>query len=49
MCPRCQGEMRIIAFIIDEAVVDKILRHLVAKEDHRVRGPPAWADLEEAS
>jgi len=36
-------------FIIDEAVVDKILRHLVAKEDHRGRGPLGWADLEAAS
>jgi hypothetical protein len=49
VCPRCHGEMRIIAFIIDPTVVDKILRHLVAREGHRERGPPAWADLEAAS
>lgn len=49
VCPRCHGEMRIIAFIVDAVVIDKILRHLVAKGDHRVRGPPGWADLEAAS
>ena len=27
-CPRCQGEMRIIAFLSDCAVVDKIINHL---------------------
>jgi len=45
VCERCGGEMEIIAFIIDHQVVDKILRHLVAKEDHQERGPPGWADL----
>jgi hypothetical protein len=49
VCPRCHGEMRMIAFIVDAVVIDKILRHLVAKGDHRVRGPPGWADLEAAS
>ena len=27
-CPRCQGEMRIIAFLTDYAVVDRIINHL---------------------
>ena len=27
-CPQCQGEMRIIAFLTDYAVVDKIINHL---------------------
>ncbi|MGB6866179.1 MAG: transposase, partial [Candidatus Aminicenantaceae bacterium] len=27
-CPKCQGEMRIIAFITDYAVVDRIIHHL---------------------
>jgi len=27
-CPRCQGEMRIIAFLSDCAVVDRIINHL---------------------
>jgi hypothetical protein len=49
VCPRCQAEMRIIAFIIDHAVVDKILSHLHRKEVERERGPPQAADLEAAS
>jgi len=27
-CPLCQGEMRIIAFLTDQAVVDRIINHL---------------------
>lgn len=27
-CPRCQGEMRIIAFLSDYTVVDRIIQHL---------------------
>jgi hypothetical protein len=27
-CPRCQGEMRIIAFLTDYAVVDRITNYL---------------------
>jgi hypothetical protein len=27
-CPKCQGEMRIIAFLTDYAVVDRIIAHL---------------------
>lgn len=49
VCPRCHGEMRIVAFIIDPTVIDRILRHLRARENHRERGPPGWADLEAAS
>jgi hypothetical protein len=41
--------MNAITFIVDAVVIDKILRHLVAKGGHRVRGPPGWADLEAAS
>ncbi len=49
VCPRCQAEMEIIAFIIDPGVVDKILRHLERKEADRQRGPPGAPDLEAAS
>jgi len=28
LCPQCQGEMRIIAFLSDYAVVDRIIAHL---------------------
>ena len=38
--------MRIIAFIIDHAVVDKILRHLERRGVERERGPPDSAGLE---
>ena len=40
-CPRCGGEMRVIALIQEPAVIDKILRHLREKG----RGPRAgpWA------
>jgi hypothetical protein len=41
--------MRIIAFITDHQVIDKIIRHRVAKSDHRERGPPRDADLPAAS
>ena len=27
-CPKCQGKMRIIAFLTDYAVVDRIINHL---------------------
>ena len=27
-CPKCQGRMKIIAFIEDEEVIEKILKHL---------------------
>jgi hypothetical protein len=27
-CPKCQGQMRIIAFLTDYAVVDRIISHL---------------------
>ncbi len=28
VCPQCGGKMRVIAFITDYAVVDKIINHL---------------------
>ena len=38
-CPKCQGQMRIIAFIEDEEVIQKILRHLGLWEA-KARPPP---------
>jgi hypothetical protein len=49
VCPRCQAEMPVVAFIIDPAVVDKILRHLERKDTERERGPPGSVELEAAS
>jgi hypothetical protein len=45
-CPRCAGEMRIVAFITERAVIDRILSHLArAREVGRgaggARGPPS--------
>jgi hypothetical protein len=49
VCPRCRAEMRVIAFIIDHQVVDKILRHLERRRGAaRERGPPDEVDLEAA-
>ena len=28
LCPRCGGQMRIISFLTDYAVVDRIINHL---------------------
>ena len=38
-CPKCQGPMRIIAFIEDEEVIEKILKHL-GLWDLKARPPP---------
>ena len=38
-CPKCQGQMRIIAFIEDEEVIEKILKHLGLWEV-KARPPP---------
>ena len=40
VCPSCGSEMKVIAFIIDRGVVDKILRHLERVKAGRARGPP---------
>ena len=29
MCPKCHGRMKIIDFIEDEEVIEKILKHLI--------------------
>ena len=42
-CPRCGGEMRIIAFILDPPVIDAILRHL-RRASYDARAGP-WADV----
>jgi hypothetical protein len=31
VCPKCGGQMRVIAFLTDYAVVDKIIDHLKLK------------------
>jgi hypothetical protein len=49
VCPSCGSEMKVIAFIIDHAVVDRILRHLERVEAGRKRGPPQNAAIPSAS
>ncbi len=39
ICPKCTGQMRIIAFIEDHKVIDKIIRHLKLTF-HAERPPP---------
>jgi hypothetical protein len=31
ICPKCEGEAKVIASFEDQAVIDKILQHLQAK------------------
>lgn len=38
-CPQCAGEMRIVAFILERSVIDRILEHLRRKRE-AARGPP---------
>ena len=44
-CPACPGVMRIVAFIVDTAVIYRILKHLdlLGKDPPgiSIRGPPA--------
>jgi hypothetical protein len=45
VCPACGSEMKVIAFIRDHGVVDKMLRHLRRTDVERERGPPQDVDL----
>ena len=50
VCPSCGSEMKVIAFITEHAVVDKILRHLKRREEEgKGRGPPGRPELAAAS
>ncbi len=42
ICPKCRGEMRVVAFIEDEPLIKKILKHLGLWET-RSHDPPARA------
>ena len=44
VCPKCQGEMKIIAFIEDYKVVKKILDYVGIYEFERKRPPPKVAE-----
>jgi len=45
VCPSCGSEMKVVAFITEHEVVDKILRHLERTEGERGRGPPRHTGL----
>jgi hypothetical protein len=47
-CPKCQGRMRIIAFIEDEEIIKKILKHL-GLWDKKARPPPLTKTYIDAS
>jgi len=49
VCPSCGGEMKVVAIIVDHAVVDEILRHLERTRATRSRGPPGERDRRAAS
>ncbi|MCP4901535.1 MAG: hypothetical protein GY906_31620 [bacterium] len=49
VCPSCGAEMKVIAFIIDHVVVDKISRHLRRADAASERGPPQNAAVPSAS
>jgi hypothetical protein len=39
-CPKCGGEMRVVSFIDEEAVIRKILKHCGLWKDQPIRPPP---------
>lgn len=45
-CPNCRTEMKIISFITDRQVIQKILSHLHLWESRPARSPPARAGPE---
>jgi len=52
ICPQCQNEMRIVAFIEDPPVIEKILRHIGQWEEDqdfapRTHDPPGHGALRE--
>jgi len=50
VCPKCGSEMKVIAFITEHAVVDKILRHQKKRRaEERERGPPRRSELAAAT
>lgn len=43
ICPKCQGQMGVIAFLTDYAVVDRIIDHLKLTFDADILPPPHFA------
>jgi hypothetical protein len=40
-CPNCGGTMRIVSFIDEDPVIQKILKHCNLWKEHSARAPPA--------
>ncbi len=43
VCPQCQHTMKIVAFIGEDAIIHKILKHLGLWETRSHSPPPSWA------
>jgi hypothetical protein len=39
-CPKCGGEMRIVSFIDEDAIIEKILKHCGLWKEQASRPPP---------
>ena len=47
-CPNCGGELKIIAAILEAAVIEKILTHLGLQVRAPPRAPARWRALQAA-
>jgi hypothetical protein len=45
LCPKCQGPMKVIGFIEDDALIKRILKHLKLWET-RIHDPPRLDDTQ---
>jgi len=45
VCPECVGLMRIIAFITEGPIIQKILKHLSLWDDESARDPPCPSEI----
>jgi len=43
VCPKCGGQMKVVAFLTEHAVVDRIIDHLKLTFAAEKPPPPAWA------
>ena len=50
LCPKCGGQMRLIAFVTEGTQIEKILDHIGVDSDpphiSPARGPPLWEDCD---
>ena len=47
ICPKCGGEMKIVAFIQERRIIDRVLAHLGLKEEHAHSPPKREEAIEE--